>query len=123
MFKQQVRRLESFLLPKNPEKDDEWIPRTIEDTVNAGQTRSDAKKLDETFKLVKCRISAEQDKRGWRTKTSMKRPYRIGEHVCMRLTPNARNKRGGKKLADLKSEGYIVIERHSNIQSTAGGQP
>ena len=32
----------------------------------------------------------------------------------MRLTPNARNKRGGKKLADLKSEGYIVIERHGN---------
>ena len=114
VFKQQARRPESFLLPKNPEKDDEWIPGTIEDTANAGQTRSDAKKLDETFKLVKRRISAEQDKRGRRTKTSMKRPYRIGERVRMRLTPNARNKRGGKKLADLKSEGYIVIERHGN---------
>ena len=109
VFKQQARRPESFLLPKNPERGDEWIP-----AANAGQTRSDAKKLDESFKLVKRRISAEQDKCERRTKTLMKRPYRIGEHVRMCLTPNTRNKCGGKKLADLKSKGYIVIERHGN---------
>ena len=67
VFKQQARRPESFLLPKNPERGDEWIPGTIEDTANAGQTRSDAKKLHETFKLIKRRISAEQHKRGRRT--------------------------------------------------------
>ena len=39
VFKQQARRPKSFLLPKNPEKDDEWIPGTIKDTANAGQTR------------------------------------------------------------------------------------
>ena len=36
VFKQQARRPDSFLLPKNPEKDDEWIPGTIEDTTNVG---------------------------------------------------------------------------------------
>ena len=85
-----------------------------QDAANAGQTRSDAKKLNDIFKLVEGRLSEEQDKRGHTTKSLMKRPSEIGERVRMRLTSTARNKRGGKKLADLKSKGYIVIEHHDN---------
>ena len=51
------------------------------------------------------RISSEQNKRGQRTKTLMKRPYEIGERVRMRLTETARNKRGG---------GGMTMERHDN---------
>ncbi len=114
VFKQKARRPEAFLLPNDPESDDEWIPETVPEAAIAGQTRSDAKRLDDVFKLVKRRISSEQNKRGQRTKTLMKRPYEIGERVRMRLTATARNKRGGKKLADLKSQGYVVMERHDN---------
>jgi hypothetical protein len=75
--------------------------------------RSDAKKLDDVFQLVKRKISVEQDKRK-RTKTAMKRPFEIGEGVRTRLTATERNKLGGKKLADLKSKRFIVLERQSN---------
>ena len=68
--------------------------------------RSDAKKLDDVFQLVKRKISVEQDKRK-RTKTAMKRPFEIGEGVRTRLTATERNKLGGKRLADLKSKRFM----------------
>ncbi|CAB4033941.1 Hypothetical predicted protein, partial [Paramuricea clavata] len=54
------------------------------------------------------------DERKKRTKTAMKRPFEIGEGVRTRLTATERNKLGGKKLADLKSKRFIVLERHGN---------
>jgi hypothetical protein len=73
----------------------------------AAQARSDAKKLDDVFQLVKRKISLKQDKQKKGTKTAMKRPFEIGEGVRTRLTATERNKLGGKRLADLKSKRFM----------------
>ena len=115
VFKQQARRPETFLLPEDTGgEDEEWVPETPREISIAGQSRSDVKKLDDVFQLVKRRISLEQDKRGQRTKVTMKQPFEIGQRVRTRLTPKERNKNGGKKLADLKSKEYTVIGRKGN---------
>ena len=48
------------------------------------------------------------------TKSSMKRPFKIGEGVRTRLTATERNKINEKKIADLKSKRFVVVERHNN---------
>lgn len=47
-------------------------------------------------------------------KSSINRPFKIGEGVRTRLTATERNKRSGKKMADLKSKRFIIAERHNN---------
>ena len=44
----------------------------------------------------------------------MRRPFKIGERVRTQLTATERNKMGGKKIANLKSKRFIVVERHNN---------
>ena len=116
VFKQQARRPETFFLPKAPvSSDEEWTPENIHKGAVASQVRPDTQKLDDvTIQLVKRRISVEQDKRRKSTKPSMNRPFKIGEGVRTRLTATERNSRGGKKMADLKSKRFIIVERHNN---------
>ncbi len=50
----------------------------------------------------------------------MTRPLEIGKKVRTRHTATDQNKWCGKKLADLKSKRFIVLERHNN---TPTGKP
>jgi hypothetical protein len=108
VFKQQARRPETFFLPEDSAGlSEEWRLEDVKRGAVAAQARSDAKKLDDVFQLVKRKISLEQDKQKKRTKTAMKRPFEIGEGVRTRLTATERNKLGGKRLADLKSKRFM----------------
>ena len=115
VFKQQARRPETFFLPKDPtDTEREWTPNNVEERATAAWMRSDTKKLQDVFQLVRTRISNEQAKRRERTKVSKKRPFEVGESVRTRLTAKERNQLGGKKLADLKSKRYVILERNNN---------
>ena len=105
----------AFFLPKDlASSDEEWPPAKVQEGAVASQVRSDTKNLDYVFQLVKHWISLEQDKRMRGTKSSMKRPFKIVEGVRTRLTATERNKIGGKKITDLKSKRFVVVERHDN---------
>ena len=123
VFKQQARHPDTFFLPKVPvSSHEEWTPENVHKGAVASQVRSDTQKLDDVFELVKRRISVEQDKRRKRTKSSMNRLFKIGEGVRIRLTATERNNRGGKKLADLKSKRFIIVERYNNTYKLQDGE-
>ena len=97
-------------MPRVPvSSDEEWTPENVHKGAVASQVRSDTQKLDDVFQLVKRRISMGQDKRRKNTKSSMNRPFKIGEGARTRLTATER-KDGENPTGRVKQRHFNEIE-------------